>query len=427
MRKFYFFALIALMASAFTANADGAKWEQVLTLPECYAGFATSHGTVLASDQKFARNGGIYFSEDQGDTWTKCAVEDYNYAYFFEYEDYVFALGTGCMVARSSDWGKTWEVFDYLDAADELMKSGMVVVGTVPDNTYAYSGIGFNGRIFVANMNNGVFVSDDFGETWNYTDPTGLALGAGGNAHIYCLNEYDDVIYGFGAYSIFKFDIVEFDADNILEVWEPLSDASNFMTQVTNLGNKMVAGRGINNADLDTPFLFTSTNGIDWEGVTGRPQIWNAEDEEYVPLKENYVSALGTYHNPENGGSYLLAMTQHYGVYSSTDMGATWADFSDGLPLDLWPNRYLLTHDDTYVYAAIFGLETDKASGIYRFPLSEIPATELGIETVVADEVISTEYFDLSGRQVKNPAPGSILIKKEVTNNGVKATKVISE
>lgn len=431
MKKIYLFAIFALLANVFSANAEGAKWEQVLEMQECYQVFATSHGTLLASDQRMDGKGGIKYSEDHGATWTACEVDDYNYAYFFEYEDYVFALGTGCIVMRSSDWGKTWEELNYLDAADECVKGGYVISGTNPDNTYSFGGLGFNGKIYVANMNIGVFVSEDFGETWTASDPMGLSLGSGGFPFIYTLVEYDDSIFAFGQFSVFQLIVADYDEENSVEAWMPVYNQSNFMTQVTVLDDVMVGGRGINNATDEVPFLEISKNGIDWTGISGRPQVWNRYDEAYVPLKENYVAAIGTYHSPVTKGSYLLAMTQAYGVFSSTDMGATWAAFSDGLPGDIenpvYPVGPYLAKDDTYLYVAVFCPSGDDRAGIYRFPLADIPATELGIETPVVGEVRSVEYFDLGGRKVTNPTPGSLLIKKEVTTDGVKASKIISE
>ncbi len=429
MKKFYFFAIVALLASAFTAKADGAKWEQVQQMQECYQVFATSHGTLLSSDQMQDLSGGIWYSEDHGDNWTKCDIEDLHFAGFFEYEDYVYALGTGCMVARSEDWGRTWELFDYLDAADELVKTGFVMVGTQPDNTYAFSGVGFDGKIYVANMNLGVFVSENFGETWTVVDPMGLSLGAGGIPYIYTLLEYNDKVYAFGAYTVFELIIEEFDENTTVVVWMPLYNKSNFLTQVAVLDDVMIGGRGIANDDYETPFMVTSKDGYEWEGVAGRPQVWDKFEEAMVPLKSNYVSAIATYRSPIDNVSYVIACTQNYGVFSSTDMGATWADFSEGFPCDILNPTYPdgATKDDTYLYISVFVPDSDPRGGVYRFPLAEIPRTQVGIDAIENDEVKSVEYFDLSGRKVVNPTSGSILIKKETTNNGVKATKFISE
>lgn len=435
MKKIYLFAIFALLAGAFTVNAEGARWEQVLQMQGCYQVFATSHGTILASDMRDDNKSGISYSEDYGATWTKCEdIASLDYAYFFEYEDYVFALGKGCIVLRSSDWGRTWEEFDYLDAADQVVKEGFLITNTKPDDSYAYGGLGFDGKIYVANMNIGIFVSEDFGETWTPSDPEGLSYGSVKTPAIYTLVEYNDKIYAFGQFTMFELLIVELELDGVLqhaEAWRPLNNRSNFLTQVTVLDDVMVGGRGVNNATYDVPFILTSKNGVDWEGVSGRPMVWDKFEESYVPLKQNYVSAIGTYHSPVTMGSYLIVMTQVYGVFSSTDMGKTWADFSDGLPLNIqdpvFPVGPYLAKDDKYMYAAIFSIEGDSRSGVYRFPLSEIPATELGIEAPIVSDVLSVEYFDMSGRKVVNPTPGSLLIKKENTANGVKASKIISK
>ena len=102
------------MVAVFGVTNAFAKWEKVHDLTATYACHVTKSGNILLSDYQYMDySGGIYISEDQGATWTKTNVQDFCYSQFIEAEGYVFAGGDGCVIARSADEGKTWEVMNF--------------------------------------------------------------------------------------------------------------------------------------------------------------------------------------------------------------------------------------------------------------------------------------------------------------------------
>lgn len=114
-------AAVAALAFPMTASAE---WEQVHSLPTTYAHFITTEGVHLMSDYRDMRDGGIYYSEDGGTTWTKCGVRDYWFSNFYEADGYIFAIGSGCRVARSEDGGRSWDLLNYSLAVKDWIPKG---------------------------------------------------------------------------------------------------------------------------------------------------------------------------------------------------------------------------------------------------------------------------------------------------------------
>lgn len=84
---------VTALAASFATPAS-AEWEQINKLPESASHFITSEGVFLMSDlRQDTMDGGIYYSEDKGQTWTKSDVRDYNYNCFLELNGYIFAPG----------------------------------------------------------------------------------------------------------------------------------------------------------------------------------------------------------------------------------------------------------------------------------------------------------------------------------------------
>ena len=78
MKQFLLKSLVAAGAIAAACPAS-ANWEQVYQLPMASAHYITKDGLMLISDLRDAQDGGIYYSEDKGKTFTKCEVADYMY------------------------------------------------------------------------------------------------------------------------------------------------------------------------------------------------------------------------------------------------------------------------------------------------------------------------------------------------------------
>ena len=116
---FRFIAIIIALCFTLSTEAQNNPWKQVCKLPATNAFYITNSGNMLLADYLFDMNGGIYISTDKGNSWEKTDVQDYNYNYFVENENYIFAAGYSAHIARSADDGLTWEVISYADAVEE--------------------------------------------------------------------------------------------------------------------------------------------------------------------------------------------------------------------------------------------------------------------------------------------------------------------
>ncbi len=155
-------AAFSILASVVLAPSEmKADWEIVHPLPSTYAHFITSEGLHLMSNYLNTRNGGIYYSEDNGLSWTKSDVRDYWYSNFYEVDGYIFALGAGCRIGRSEDGGRTWDLLNYSTAVKDYVPEKAL------DGTVCYAITSLDGVLYIGDFSGGgVLRSEDFGETW---------------------------------------------------------------------------------------------------------------------------------------------------------------------------------------------------------------------------------------------------------------------
>ncbi|MBD5356383.1 MAG: exo-alpha-sialidase [Bacteroides sp.] len=205
MRSFPFKTIIGLSTAAVAMVMSSplrADWEQVHSLPNTYAHFITSEGVNLMSDYRDNRDGGIYYSEDGGATWTKSEVRDYWFSNFYEADGYIFAIGSGCRIGRSEDGGRTWDLLNYSKAIEDW------VPNKVLDATVCYAITVLDGVLYAGDFSGGgVICSNDYGETWEMTDRDSLYIYFTGESEpqmdsFYHLEAFKGMVYAFGLYSV---------------------------------------------------------------------------------------------------------------------------------------------------------------------------------------------------------------------------------
>ena len=355
---------LAMTAATLTAAPTAqAGWQQIYSLPTAYAHFITSEGIHLMSDYRDNRDGGIYYSEDKCVTWTKTEVRDYSFSGFYEADGYVFAIGSGCRIGRSEDGGRTWDLLNYSQA----------VKGWVPekalDETVCYAITALDGVLYAGDFSGGgILRSEDYGETWEMTDRESLYIHFQGDPNdymdnFYRLEAFKGKVYAFGLYSVHAYVPEE-------KKWEVLPINSNCLGSVTVMDGIMYCGRATTNYNTETEYLLAS-DGEQW-GVVNRPDT-----------DDNNVRALG------NDGKYIFSMHHGGPMYYSDSMGESWG-VADGLPNGLYP--LTVASDDDYVYTAVYSpIPSEKKSGLWRLPKSELQST--GIVAVESDKE-STVRFD---------------------------------
>lgn len=365
MKNFYIKTLASfsiLAAAALAPMEMKADWEIVHPLPSTYAHFITSEGVHLMSNYLTTRTGGIYYSEDNGQTWTKSDVRDYWYSCFYESDGYIFALGAGCRIGRSEDGGRTWDLLNYSNAIKDYVPEKAL------DGTVCYGIASLDGVLYVGDFSGGgVLRSDDFGETWEMTDRNSLYIYFAGESEpqmdsFYHLEAYNGMVYAFGLYSVHAFVPEE-------KKWMTVPVNSNCMASVTVMDDKMYAGRAIMNYDVESDYIMQ----FDDMGMSTLPR---------PDTDDNNIRCLS------HDGSTLYSMHHGGKMYYTSDLGQSWyaaPDFKENLyPLTL-------AFDEEYVYTGVYSPNPgDSGSGLWRIAKAELDLS--GVKAVGADNALAPVY-----------------------------------
>lgn len=380
------FLIVALCACG---ALHAQSWEQIYQLPTTKNIFIAPNGNLLVSDFQYEYTGGIYYSTDKGESWTKADIEDYCYNRMTVAGEYIIATGEGCHIARSNDNGVTWELLSYGYIFDGIISEEAI------ETNVAYGLCYFKDKIFIADFQGGgVVYSEDFGETWNLTDRTSLEYDMDGKPAIDCfynLAENNGQLLLFSGYFIYRLNEEDF-------TWELLRNDSNFMAVSTTMDDKLVCGRSIANFHRETPFLeYTSDGGDSWQHIA------HADTVEY----DCYVRAL------HYDGINLYAALIAQGIFYTTDMGENWIDITYDLPVGGSAAPLMITSDEQYIYVAIYDQPWEKKkSGIYRFSIDNLGTTSIhntlrdNIHVNVYNNLITVEenasitIYDTRGAQV---------------------------
>lgn len=404
MKNIYFkvmrtIMMTVLLSFALSSYAQKNPWEMVFDLKSTNAFYITESGNMLLADYLFEMDGGIYVSTDKGQTWEKAAVEDYNYNYFVENENYVFAAGAAACIARSADGGLTWELVGYADAVMEAL-------GYDVGSTVCYAMAIHDGKLFVGDFNGGgVVYSEDDGNTWIATDINSLSFeidGISSVENIYNLISYNGDLYAFGVYLVFKY-LPETNS------WEVIRNDSNFMAVGTVYQNKLCAGRCAPDENPNNPFIITLDENGEW-GELPRPE----------GSIDNNVRAIYA------DGDNLFVGMQMTGLYFTDNAGLDWYAINDGIP---YSTGYFFVpmffdSDDEYIYLAAYEPDCSgtKNSGLYRLAKKDLP-TYNGVEQLQShDKVVfngsqlvfdgNVEHitiYDVSGRTLRNKVSDNIV------------------
>lgn len=406
-RKFYstsirLFMLALCVFAVSAASAQKKAWEQLCKIPASNAFHIASNGNFIIADYQWDLSGGIYVSEDRGTTWTKTNAPDYTYNVFCENEEYVFAAGCECRIARSDDGGKTWEVLSYKRAVEDAL-------GEYADYSNAYALAIHNGKLFLGDFSGGgIIYSEDNGESWKQTDLESLSygevdpkLGKRNVENFYSLASYDGELYAFGVYFVFRY-LPETNS------WETIRTDSNFMGVNTVYQGKLCTGRSVMNYSFNVPFIET----LDEEGVWG-------EIARPVDFSDNNIRAI------YGADNHLFVGMAQSGVYYTPDAGTSWASISEGIPYSSGTNftPMAIRTDKDYAYLLAYEppYATTTNSGLFRLALTDLPDLT-GIDCIKKSEEAASyngnaltfaatakqaAVYDLSGRQIPVSVSGN--------------------
>jgi photosystem II stability/assembly factor-like uncharacterized protein len=243
---------------------------------------------------------GIFKSLDLGKTWAEGVIAT---GILYDVSDFAFdpfdsqtlyAAGYGGLF-ESTDGGEHWSLISAsLTGLDQS-------IGSVVANPFV------RGRLFVATGRGKVFRTDDGGTSWSAVGPPG----AFGSAGYLAIDPHTDVLYVGSLEGVFR-------STNSGATWQQALSLDNvFALEV----NPSVAGT-VYASSYDGLFLSTDA-GLTWQPISSAP----------TKPSEIWVQAIAV--NPVRPEElYITVSGVGLGVYRSTDGGANWLPFNDGLILD---------------------------------------------------------------------------------------------
>ena len=180
MKNFITLTAMALCLSV-TVQAQWVKTNFPTSMPNDM--YITSDGRIIVGEYSKMYSdegaGGIYMSDDNGDTWQIADIANYNYTVFLEADGYFYAFGEDAKIARTKDF-EDWEIMDYkfLYDTEELLLD-------------CYAAVYYNGRIYCAPFGSTPAYTENFGEKW-LTDVTEMKYGVSSKAYLSAILDLGD-------------------------------------------------------------------------------------------------------------------------------------------------------------------------------------------------------------------------------------------
>lgn len=252
------------------------------------------YDVAISSDGKYmysaAHSYGIYISDDYGQTWHKSngtTTEEYVAITTSADGKYVYIAGNAHEIWKSSDFGETWTI----STVAPLNNFGWGTVKTSDDGKDVIAGT-------EGQPNEGIYVSNDYGSTWNSESPATDGL------------YYATAVSGNGSYMLAP--------DSNGDVYIS-SDHGNTWTTSTAPNGLGYNGSSISTdgkymvlAAVSNGIYYSSDYGVSWTKSSGTDtQSWYD------------ISISGT-------GQYGVAVDYGGDIWTSKDYGVTWTDSTIG-------------------------------------------------------------------------------------------------
>ena len=256
----------------------------------------------------------IFFSTNRGNDWLKA---DFKTTYInseSRINDFVF----------SDDGGIITSVY-----RNGLYKSyDLTHWENILNNNEAFWGLGkdYNGILYAGTDNGGIYMSQDYGTTWNP-----MVTGASEIITSFLLTKDNSLLAG-----------------NYMKVLKKLKNANNWLSIDFNNNNylRLFAGNGDTIFANNNSQLYLSTdNGDSWRMLDTSHFFYNT-----------YVYGM-IYNNRLIGGCSLNEFQPGWGIILSDDYGETWRYSHNGLPPEMTCSYLTKSGNDTYVgtcHAGIF-------------------------------------------------------------------------
>lgn len=355
-------------------SSDGGETWRITSGPYALAVAALDNGMVLAS----GLNGEIWRSLDHGESFAPVATTPNGSvtALAAQNRGLIFAGSFAAGVFRSADNGASWTetddgvtnrainsllvaphgevfvatqsgVFKSVDSGESWTKSDSGMTSKWTNDLCSDS----SGRLFAATNGGGMFVSSDTGGSWlpvggGVIAPTIRKVVCGPNGAMYA------GCYPGGVYR---------SSDTGVQ-WQFLSNAFSQGESVETLA---VDSSGHIAAATGLTLKCSDDNGISWTTVSYAfpNRLWTV-----------FLDRAGHIYQSTEGGK----------VYRSDDLGATWTDFSSGLPVNGQAISSFAIGDDGYLFAGT-------GNGVYR-SVESILSSVQGFDNLVREFNLAPNY-----------------------------------
>lgn len=335
------FALICLSSSTLSA-----QWEPTAFTKSTWVLCQAENGNLIAADDNYPNMGGIYLSQDDGDSWDKADALDYSYTAFLVKDESIFMGGVGCNVAISHDNGETWSNLDF-----------KTLLPDATDDYAIYAMEYHNGRIYASVLSMGVVYSEDNGVTWSLTDQESLwdeDEPENGGQWTYSLRSFNGSLYNIGAFGIWKY-------DETADLWTQVDD--NWYG-----GGSVVVDNVL--------YISYNAGGI----PHGIRYTTDFQDWGVMPIPAGSQTTIRTLEYYE--GAFFIGHV-HDAVYYTLDLGQTWTEYREDFPafspapgLDLYGVPMNFVFDGETMYCGVFS-GFDDVGGVFK---TAVPENVLAVE-----------------------------------------------
>ena len=322
----------------FRSNDKGETWTNVGFENNVYIFkiIQTSNGTILAS-ATFARNGspkdtqtGVFISEDDGLTWQVTAITAENIKGIFNPKsELIFASGTGANnFHRSVDNGLTWST-NVIGIPDSIP-----VTAIVDTKGILFASVG-DPQDAARTMGGGIFKSEDDGLTWTKSDD-----GLSENTKVSDIALIENTLFVSTGYPINIGDRGIFKSTDLGQTWKTagLNDSQIRLIRTTT-NQHLIAGSNVSSIfisnnkgkswfqtgkEIENWSVFQVIENDNYLFASGESGIWRAKKpvREWKQIKKE----LGSLVKLSNGNTL---MAENGVILRSENNGDTWESISD--------------------------------------------------------------------------------------------------